>query len=226
MLLLFGREVLEDLAGPDVLDQLGAPRIELEPAALGGDGDAQRVAGEHRLGGGGGTRRPVAALAVLARPVDLHHALPCPEAAGLGDLGQKHLHVGAEKLGRPVAGLADQMEVSGVAVRVLEPETALAEVDLPGDAGVDHPLQRAIDGGAADALVFLAHQVDEIVGAQMAFLAQEDADDEVAFTGAFAAGGPQAFDVVCLRVHGDRARDDHPRDEVSPSAGHPCPTAD
>ena len=50
-----------------------------------------------------------------------------------------------------MAGLADQVEVARVAVRGLEAEAAFAEVDLAGDAGVDHPLQRAIDGGAADA---------------------------------------------------------------------------
>ena len=83
-----------------------------------------------------------------------------------------------------------------MAVRVLEPEAALAEVDLAGDARVDHPLQRAVDGGPADALVLLAHQVDEVVGAQVAFLAEEDADHEVALAGALAAGRPQPFDVL------------------------------
>ena len=224
MLLFLGREALEHPASPSVSDQPGAPGIELEAAALGRDGDAQGVAGEHLLGGGGGTRRAFSALAILAGPVDLHHALPRLEAAGLGDLGQEHLHVGAEELGRPVAGLADQVEVPGMAVRVLEAETALAEVDPPGDAGVDHPLQRAIDGGPADALVFLAHQVDEVVGAQVAFLAQEDPDHEVAFAGALAARRPQAFDVVCLRVHGTRAQGSYPRDGCRRAVGHPWPS--
>ena len=53
-----------------------------------------------------------------------------------------------------MAGLADQVEVARLAVRVLEPEAALAEIDLAGDAGVHHPLQRAVDGGAADPVIF------------------------------------------------------------------------
>ena len=83
------------------------------------------------------------------------------------DFFDQRLDVGAEELERPVAGLADQVEVPRLAVGVLEPEAAFAEVDLAGDAGVHHPLQRAVDGGAADALIFLADQIDEIVGAEV-----------------------------------------------------------
>ena len=89
--------------------------------------------------------------AVLARAVDLHHALRGGEVARGGDLLDQRLDVGAEELGRLVAGLADQMEVARVPVRGLEAEAPFAEIDLAGDAGVDHPLQRAVDGGAADA---------------------------------------------------------------------------
>ena len=67
--------------------------------------------------------------------------------------------------------LADQVEVPRVPVGVLETEAALAEIDLPGDAGVDHPLQRAVDGGAADPVIFPTDEVDEIVSAQVTFLA-------------------------------------------------------
>jgi hypothetical protein len=67
-----------------------------------------------------------------------------------------------------------------VPVRVLEPESPLAEVHLAGDAGVRHPLQRAVDGGSADAVIFVPDEVDQIVGAQVPFLAQEHVDDEVA----------------------------------------------
>ena len=38
-------------------------------------------------------------------------------------------------------------EVARLAVRMFEPESALAEIDLAGDAGIDHPLQGAIDCG-------------------------------------------------------------------------------
>ena len=87
-----------------------------------------------------------------------------------------------------MAGLADQMEVARLPVGVLEAEPPLAEVDLAGDAGVHHPLQRAVDGGAADAMVFAANEIDQIVGAEVPFLAQEDVDDLLALAGALAAG--------------------------------------
>ena len=105
--------------------------------------------------------------AVLAFAVNLHDALARGEVARGGDLLDERLDVGAEELGRLVAGLADQMKVPRVPVRVLEPEAALAEVDLARDARVDHPLQRAVDRGAADALVLAARDVEEIVGAEV-----------------------------------------------------------
>ena len=129
--------------------------------------------------------------AVLARAVNLQHALARGESARGGDLLDQRLDVGAEELERLVAGLADQMEVPRMAVGVLEPEPALAEIDLARDAGIDHPLQRAVDRGPADALVLTADQIDELVGAEVPFLPQEDVDDEVALAGALAACGPQ-----------------------------------
>jgi hypothetical protein len=45
------------------------------------------------------------------------------------------------------AGLADQVEVTRLSIRVLETESALAEITLRRDACVDHPLQGAVDGG-------------------------------------------------------------------------------
>ena len=84
-----------------------------------------------------------------------------------------------------------------VAVAVLEAEPALAEVHLAGDARRFHPGQRAIHRGPADPLVLLADQVDEVVGGEMALLAQEDVDDAVALARPLAAGRPQAVDVGC-----------------------------
>ena len=66
--------------------------------------------------------------------------------------------------------VADQMEVPRMPIRRLEPGTAFAEIDLAGDAGVDHPLQRAVDRGAADAGLLAAHEIEQIVGAEVAFL--------------------------------------------------------
>ena len=87
-----------------------------------------------------------------------------------------------------MAGLANEMEVPRLPVRVLETESALAEIDLAGNAGVHHPLQGAVDGGAADAMIFFANQVDEIVGAEMPFLTQEHVDNLLPLAGALAAG--------------------------------------
>ncbi len=78
---------------------------------------------------------------------------------------------------------------------MLEPEAALAEVDFARDAGLDHPLQRAIDGGAADAMVLLADQIDEVVCAEVSLLAQKHLHDHIAFAGSLAARGAQAVDV-------------------------------
>ena len=58
--------------------------------------------------------------------------------------------------------------------------------------GIDHPLQRAVDGGAADAVIFVADEIDEIVGAEMPFLAQEHVDDLLALAGALAASPASA----------------------------------
>ena len=63
----------------------------------------------------------------------------------------------------------------------------VASVQVPA-LSVDHPLQRAVDGGSAELLVFLTHQVDQVVGAEMAVLVQENVDDQIAFAGALAAG--------------------------------------
>ena len=84
------------------------------------------------------------------------------------------------------------MKVARVAVRRLEARTAFAEIDLAGDAGVDHPLQRAVDGGAADAGVLAADEIEQIVRAEMTFLTQEDVEDAIALAGALAAGGRSA----------------------------------
>ena len=89
-----------------------------------------------------------------------------------------------------------------MAVGVLEAEPAVAEVDAPRDAGVDHPLQRAIDRGAADPRVLAADQIDEIVGAEVPLLPEEDVDDEVALAGAAPAGRPVRLDELGGGLHG------------------------
>ena len=89
------------------------------------------------------------------------------------DLLDQRLDVGAQELGRAMAGVADEMKMPRMAVRGLEARPAFAEIHLAGDAGADHPLQRAVDGRAADARILVAHEIAQIVRAQMPFLAQE-----------------------------------------------------
>ena len=81
------------------------------------------------------------------------------------------------------------MKVARVSERPLEARPPVAEVDLAGDAGADHPLKSAIDRGAADPGRLAVHVFEEIVGAEMALLAEEDVQDAIALRGAFAASG-------------------------------------
>jgi len=78
---------------------------------------------------------------------------------------------------------------------VLETESALAEIDLTGNAGVHHPLQGAVDGGAADTVIFFANQIDEIVGAEMTFLTQEHVDNLLPLAGALATSRLQPTEI-------------------------------
>ena len=151
VLLLFLGELLEDAAAAGVARHARGARVELEPAAFGRDRDAQRVAREQQLGRRRlrpPARRPVRQR--LAGAVNLQHALPRREAARRRDFLDQRLDVGAEELERVVAALADQMKVARMPVGVLEAEAAFAEIDLPRDARVDHPLQGAVDRRAAD----------------------------------------------------------------------------
>ena len=54
---------------------------------------------------------------------------------------------------------ADKMKMPRVAEGRFESRAALAEIDLAGNSGVDHPLQRPVHGGAPDARVFPADQI-------------------------------------------------------------------
>ena len=188
-------QLLEDAPAAHVLRRSRGARVELEAAALGGDRNPDRIAREHHLAGRrlGPRRLPGAAL--LARPVDLQHALPRGEPARRRDLLDQPLDVGAQELGRAVAALADEVEVPGMPERVLEAEPALAEVHLARDAGVHHPLQRAVDGGAADARVFAVDERHQVVGAQVPFVLEEDAEDALPLGGASPACGMQAGNV-------------------------------
>ena len=73
--------------------------------------------------------------------------------------------------------LADQMEVTGLTVGMLEPESPFAEVHLAGNARIDHPLERAINRGTTDPVIVPPDQINEVVSTEMPFLPQEDVDN-------------------------------------------------
>ena len=87
---------------------------------------------------------------------------------------------------------ADEMKMPRVPVRGLVPRSAVAEIDLARDLRVDHPLERAVDGGAPDPRFLPAHDVEQIVRAEMAFLTQKNTEDEIALAGALATGRTKA----------------------------------
>src|SRR6266516_98082 len=182
MFALFRGELLKHRAASWILGDRGGARVELESAALGGNGHPQRVSREHAV-----RRRPVNRRRLLARPAllagadDLHHRLGGRKVSRRRDLLHQGLDIGAEELRRPMTGRAHEMKVPRMAARRLEARTPVPEVDFAGDACAHHPLERAVDRSAADAGRFAAHLVEEIVGAEMAFLAQEDVQDAIAF---------------------------------------------
>ena len=121
-----------------------------------------------------------------------------------GHLFEDHLDVRAEELGRPMALVADEVEMTRVAVRRLVAGAAVPEVDLPGDAGLGHPLQRAVDGGAADARVAAAHEIEQLVRTQMRLLVKEQVDDAVALARALPTGRAKARELQSSLVGGER----------------------
>src|SRR5829696_7431199 len=100
-----------------------------------------------------------------------------------------------------MAGVADEVKVARVAVRRLEARASFAEIDLTGNAGFHHPLQRPVDGGPADAGGLLAHALEQIVGADMPLLAEEHLDDPISLAGPFAAGWTKHGKVGKLARH-------------------------
>ena len=160
--------------------ELRRTRVELARAALRRHRHAERITREHdgHLAFVHGQRLP--ASTALAGAVHLHHALPRGETARRRDLLDEHLDVVAEELERPGARLADEVEVRRVTVRVLEADNALDRLDASCEAGLGHPLQRAIDGRAADVPIVAPNHLDEVVRAEVSFVAEERVDDQVA----------------------------------------------
>src|SRR6187431_2598216 len=98
------------------------------------------------------------------------------------------------------------MKVARMPVRMLEPEFAFAEVHAPRDAGVHHPLQRAVDRGATDPLVFAMYEVDQVIRRDVSLLAEEHVDDEVALARSPATSRAQLLDELGGRRDGHRPR--------------------
>ena len=138
--------------------------------------------------------------------MDLQHTLSGLKATSGRALFEQNLDIRTEKFRGPVAGLTNEMKMPRVPVGVLEAEPALPEVDLPSDAGIDHPLMGPIHRRATDLLVFLTHQVDQIVRAEVPVLPEKHANDQLAFAGALATGRAQTFEVVGSGVHATRRR--------------------
>src|SRR2546425_1520092 len=195
MMALFLGKALEDNSAAGVLRHTRRPRVELEAAALGGNRDPQRVAREELFRVAIGRRRLLPRAALLARAIDLHHALRRREVTRRSHFFDECLDVGAEEFRRAITGLADQVIVTGMTVGMLDPETPFAEIALPGDPRVHHPLQRPVDGGAADPLVLPPNQIDEIVRAQVPLLAQKDVEDLLPLAGPVTTNRFETLDV-------------------------------
>ena len=89
-----------------------------------------------------------------------------------------------------------------MAIGRLEAGPAFAEIHLARDPGFHHPLQRPVDGGAADARRLTPYEVEQIVCAQVTFLLEEDPEDLIALGGMLAACGTQAGQVESIALHG------------------------
>ena len=79
--LLVGELLRSTVAAARVARRARGARVELEARPLGGDRDAQRVAREEQFGRHRVGRRLPPGPALLARPVDLQHALPRPRSS-------------------------------------------------------------------------------------------------------------------------------------------------
>src|SRR6476660_10309632 len=84
---------------------------------------------------------------------------------------------------------------------MLETEPALAEIDLASDAGVNHPLESAINRCTTDSMIFAPDDIDEVVGAEVPLLAKEHIDDLFALARAFAAVWLQPAEIRKRAVH-------------------------
>ena len=86
---------------------------------------------------------------------------------------------------------ADHVVVAATVVLVLVAGNAVVEGDFAGQAALRQQLQRAVDGGVADAGVFFLHQTMEFVGGEMVAGFQEGMQNGVALRRLLQANGLQ-----------------------------------
>ena len=93
----------------------------------------------------------------------------------------------ADFLGKEFDGAAtvgaDHVVMAAAVVLVLVAGDAVMEGDFAGQAALRQQLQRAVDGGVADAGVFFLHQAVEFVGGKMVAGFEEGMQDGVALRG-------------------------------------------
>jgi len=78
--------------------------------------------------------------------------------------------------------------MTGMTAGRLEARSAFAEIDFARDPCADHPLERSVDGGAADSGRFFVDARDQIVGAEVPLLTEKHLNDAIALGRSFAAG--------------------------------------
>ena len=132
----------------------------------------------------------------------MDHRLRRREVARRRDLLHQRLDVRAEEFRGAVTLGANQVEMAGVAKRRLEARMPLAEIHLARDSGADHPLQRAVHRRPADARILAAHELAEIIRAQMPFLTQENLENPIALARSLAARRAQTRNVGKRTIHG------------------------
>ena len=68
----------------------------------------------------------------------------------------------------------------GVTAGGLEARAPLAEIDLARERGADHPVQRPVHGGPSDTGRVALNGFEELLGAHMSLLAQENLQNQIA----------------------------------------------
>src|SRR5256885_9269039 len=162
MMALFGGEILKNRPAALVFGHCRRARVELEAAALRRDRHAERVTSKHEPRRGAVDWRSLLARpAIVAGPIDLDDRARGRKPARRRNLFHQTFDVGAQKLRRSMALRADEMKMARVPVRRLVPRSTVAEIDLARDVGLDHPLERPVDGGASDTRFLPAHDVEQ-----------------------------------------------------------------